>query len=94
MGDNVFCWQSYIWIGIWISSKFVLDGFVKNTAQTIKVGSTGAVDSDDKNSYRYYIDEFSSSPYILQENKTIYGRFIESGELVFNGRYFSIAIAH
>ena len=38
--------------------------------------------------------EFSSSPYTLQENKTIDGKFIESGELESNGRYFSHKISH
>ena len=33
-------------------------------------------------------------PYILQENKNLYGQVIESGELVANGSYFSTGIAH
>ena len=46
--------------------KNVLNGFVNNRAQTIKVGSIGAIDAGDKYSHGYYMVEFTSSPYILQ----------------------------
>ena len=38
--------------------------------------------------------EFTSSPYNLQENKTIDRKLIESSQLVDNVRQFSSAIAH
>ena len=46
--------------------KIVLNGFGNNRAQTIKVGSVGAIN-------------FISSPCILQENKTIDGKVMKSG---------------
>ena len=38
--------------------------------------------------------ELTYSPYTLQENKTIDGQALDSGELVKNGRYFSSSISH
>ena len=38
--------------------------------------------------------EFTSSQYTLQGNKTINSQVVESGELVKNGRYFSLTISH
>ena len=40
--------------------KIVLYGLVNNTAQTIQVGSIGAIYADDKQSHGYYMVEFSS----------------------------------
>ena len=60
-------------------------GFVNNTAQTIKVGSIDAISDYDRYSHGYKIVEFSSSPYTLQENKNIYGKVIDTGELVAYG---------
>ena len=62
MSNYRFNWQSYIWRGIWICSKIVLDGFVNNKAQTIKVGSIDAIDGDNKHLHGYYMVEFLSSP--------------------------------
>ena len=33
----------------------VIDGLVNNTSQTIHVGSIGAIDADDRHSYKYYM---------------------------------------
>ena len=69
-------------------------GFVNNTAQYIKVGSIGAIGDYNRHSHGCYIFEFSSSPYILQNNKTNDGKFVESGELVMNGRNFIPSISY
>ena len=42
----------------------------------------------------YYRVEFTPSPCILQENKTIYGKVFDSCSLVSNGRYSSPDISH
>ena len=75
MGNNGFHCQRYRWRGIWIRSIFLND-FVNNPAQTIKVGSIGAIYADNKHSHGYYMVEFSSSPYTLKENKNIDGQVI------------------
>ena len=66
-------------------TKIVLDGFLNNTAQTIKVRSIVAIDSNDKHCHDYYMVDFVSSPYNLQENKTINGQVIDYGALLDNG---------
>ena len=71
-----------------------LYGFVNNTSQTIQVGSVGYLDADNRNSHGYYIVQFLSLPYNHQENKTIDGKVIESGELVSKVGYFSTDISH
>ena len=72
----------------------VLCGSINNVAQTIQIESIGTIDTDSRKYHGYSMVEFSSSPYTLQENKTIDDKVIESGELVSNGRYFNTAIAH
>ena len=53
--------------------NIILYGFVNNKAQTLKVGSIDAIDGDNKHLHGYYMVGFLSSPYTLQENKTIDG---------------------
>ena len=48
----------------------------------------GSIDTDDSTYHRYYIINFSSSPYTLQYNLIIDGRIIFSGEMVNEGTYF------
>ena len=57
-----------------------------NTFKIIQFVSICAIDVDGMNSHGYYMVEFIYSKYNLQENKTIYGQVIESGELVENWR--------
>ena len=68
--------------------------FVNKIDQNITVGSIGAIYAEGKHSHGYYMVEFLFSLYTLQENKTIYGKMIYSGELVSNGRYFKPTISH
>ena len=46
----------------------------------IQVGTIGSIDEDYRNPYIYYMVEFSSSPYTLQENKTTGGKLIDYGQ--------------
>ena len=71
-------------------SKFLQDLFVINTARTIKFGSIVAINADNRHYNGYYMVEFTSSPYTIQQNKTIDEKFIKSGELVSNGMYFML----
>ena len=67
---------------------------MNNAALVIKVGSISAIDADDRHPNGYNMFEFTSSPYDLEENKTIDVQVIYSGELVSNVMYFSPAISH
>ena len=62
--------------------KIVLYVLVNNTAKIIQVGSIGFIDADDRHSHGFYMVEFISSPYNLQENKTIDRKWIDYGGLV------------
>ena len=55
-------------------------------------GNYGTIDADVSTYHGYYIIRFSSSPYTLQADLSIYGQFISSGEMVCEGNYFSINI--
>ena len=61
-----------------------MDCLVYNTFKIIQFCSIGAIDTDGMNSYGYYMVEFIYSKQNHQKNKTIYGKVIESGELVEN----------
>ena len=47
----------------------------------------GAIDTKDSSCHGYHIINFPSYPYILQENVTVYGKFICFGEIVCDGNY-------
>ena len=55
---------------------------VNKTSQTIQVGSIYAVDAGNRHSHGYYMVEFTSLTYNLQEDKSIDGKVIEPVELV------------
>ena len=52
------------------------------------VGNYGDIYSDDYTYHGYYIIKFSSSPYTIQSDLSIYGQFIYSGKMVCEGTYF------
>ena len=54
----------------------------------IMEGKYVAIDTYDSLCYGYYIIKFYSSPYTLQEDLSIYGQLISSGEIVCQGTYF------
>ena len=59
----------------------------------ITEGKYVAIDTDNSSCHGYYITKFSSSPYTLQADLSIDGKFISSGEIVCGGNYFfSISI--
>ena len=51
-------------------------------------GKYGAIDSDDSSCRGYYIIKFSSTPYNLQADLSIYGHVISSGEILCEVTYF------
>ena len=58
-----------------------------NMSLIIMEGKYDAIDADDSSCYGYYIINFSSSPYTLQSDLSIYGEVIYSGEMVCEGTY-------
>ena len=50
-------------------------------------GKYGAINTTDTSTNGFYVTMFTSEAYILQENKTIYGKIITSGELVVKAQY-------
>ena len=57
---------------------------VNKKSQNIQPRSIGTMNKDAIHSHGYYMVEVSSSPCILQENKTIDEKVTYSGELVLN----------
>ena len=53
----------------------------------IMEGKYGTIDADDSSCHGYYIIKFSSSPYTIQEDLSIYGQVISSGEMVCRGNF-------
>ena len=70
----------------------LLYGVLNNTARTIQVVSIGAIDADNRHSHGYYMVEFTSFPYTLKENKNMYGKLIESVDILSSVRYFSMGL--
>ena len=63
----------------------ILDDNVMKMYLIIMEGKYGAIDADDYSCHAYYTIKFSSSPYNLQADLSIYGKVISSGEMVFEG---------
>ena len=59
-----------------------------NMSLIITEGKYGAIDTDDSLCHGYYIINFSSSPYTLQADLSIYGQVISLGEILFEGSSF------
>lgn len=57
---------------------------VKSISQLILVVSIGEIYADYKISYGYYLVEFTSLPFTLQENMTIDGKVLDLGKIVVN----------
>ena len=54
----------------------------------ITEGKYGAINTDNYSCHGYYIIEFSSSPYTLQAELSIYGQVISSSKILCEGNYF------
>ena len=71
---------------------FLLNGSINNSVKNIQAMSIGNIGAYDKQSNGYYMVEFSSSSYTLQEYKTIDRQIIKPDELISNGRYFNSTV--
>ena len=68
-------------------NQTIIDGNVMNMSLIITEGKYGAIDADDYSCLGYFIIKFSSSPYTLQSDLSIYGQVISSVEKVCDGTY-------
>ena len=67
--------------------QVVLDIISENMASLVKTGMYSAINTDDTISNGLYIIQFISEAYTLQNNTTIDGKVISSGELFFKEQY-------
>ena len=72
--------------------RFVLNGMVSSTASILHDGNFGAINTDDPKTDGYYIVQFKSDPYTLQDTIDVDGQILEKGEVVCDARYFSPAM--
>ena len=67
--------------------KVVLDGISDNMASLIESGKYGAINITDTETNGFYVIMFTSEAYTLQDNTTIDGPIITSGEFVVKAKY-------
>ena len=67
--------------------QVVLEGISDNMASLVESGKYGAINTTDTSTNGFYVIFFASGAYTLQENTTIDGKILISGELVVNAKY-------
>ena len=67
--------------------QVVLDGISDNMASLVESGKYGAINTTNTSTNGFYIIIFTSGAYTLQENTTIDGQNLITGELVVNAKY-------
>ena len=67
--------------------KVVLDVISENMASLVQSGMYGAINTDDTTTNGFYVIQFLSDSYTLQNNTTFYGQVISAGELVVKAQY-------
>ena len=65
----------------------VFDRICENMASLVQSGMYGAINTDETTTNVFYIIQFISEAYKLQNNTTIYGQVISAGELVVKAQY-------
>ena len=67
--------------------QVVLDGISENMASLLQLGMYGSINTDDTTTNGFYVIQFLSDAYTIQNNTTIDGQVIYAGELVFKEQY-------
>ena len=67
--------------------QVVLDGISDNMASLVESGKYGVINTTDMKTNVFYVIVFTSKAYTLQDNTTIDGEIITSGELVVKAKY-------
>ena len=71
--------------------QVVLDGISENVASLVQSVMYGAINTDDNIANVFYVIQFISDSYTLQNNNTIDGKVISAVELVVKSQYlFSV----
>ena len=68
-------------------NNVVIDGISENTSSLVQSGVYGAINKDDTTTNGFYVIQFLSDAYKLQNNTTIYGQVISDGILVVKAQY-------
>ena len=66
--------------------RLVLSGLTKNMSSKIIVGNIEAISTNNTNTEGYYLVQFDSVPYTLQEDTTIDGIELLAGAIVCNAQ--------
>ena len=69
-------------------NQVVLDRIIKNMDSLVQSSVYGVINTNDNTSNLFYVIQFISESYTLQNNTTIDGQLIYSDELVFKAQYF------
>ena len=67
--------------------QFALDVISDNMASLVESSKYGSINTIDTSTNGFYVIMFTSGAYTLQENTTIDGQIITSGELVVKAQY-------
>ena len=67
--------------------KAVIDGISENTASLVQSGMYGVINTAGNTTNGFYVIQFFSEAYTLQNNPTIDGQVISAGKLVFKAQY-------
>ena len=67
--------------------QVVLDRISENMASLVQSSMYGAINTYDNTSNGFYVIQFISEEYTLQNNTTIDGQVISAGELVVKAKY-------
>ena len=67
--------------------QVVLDRISENMASLVQAGMYVTINTDDTSANVFYVIQFVSKAYTLQNNITIDGQFIYAGELVVKSQY-------
>ena len=67
--------------------QVVSDGITENMALLVESGNYGAINTTDTKTNGFYVIMFTSEAYTLQDNTTIDGKYITTGELVVIEQY-------
>ena len=65
----------------------VLEGISENMASLVQSCMYGAINTNDTTTNGFYVIQFISEAYTLQNNTTIDGKVISACELVFKAKY-------
>ena len=70
--------------------KVVIDDISDNLVSLVQLGKYGAINASDPNTMGYYVINYLSESYTLQEHQTSDGKVSKSGEFLVKSEYLSL----